>query len=82
MNKIVVQLNNHQTQIENGGCIKRTHTTDSQSRMESDNESMKKDSSWEDSMFINEGGWVTNKRTTRDKPIRKGRKKGKGKSHI
>ena len=81
-NKVVVQSNNSQPQSENDGCVSSTHTAVSQRCMERDNESMKKDRDWEDSSFIDEGGWATNILTTRDKPPRRGRKKGKGKLHT
>ena len=85
-NKMGVQSNNSQTQVENDRCTSTNQTTNQtanlQSRIESDDESRKRDGDWEDSSFIDEGGWATNYLTTRDKPTRGGRKKGKGKLHT
>ena len=85
-NKMGVQSNNSQTQVENDRCISTNQTTNQtatlQSRIESDDESKKRDSDLEDSSFIDEGGWATNYLTTRDKPTRRRRKQGKGKLHT
>ena len=85
-NKMGVQSNNSQTQVENDRCISTNQTTNQtanlQSRIESNAESRKRDSNWEDSSFIDEGGCAMNYLTTRDKPTRRGRKKGKGKLHT
>ena len=85
-NKMAVQSNNSQLQTENYRCMSTNQTTNQtanlQSRIESDDESRKRDSDWEDSSFIDEGGWATNYLTIRDKPTRRGRKKGKGKLHT
>ena len=82
-NKMGVQSNNSKTQVQKHRCINTNQTTNQtanlQSRIESDDESRKRDSDWEDSSFIDVGGWATNYLTTRDKPTRRGRKKGKGK---
>ena len=84
MNEIIVRPNTiqpqGQTQIDE--CVRTNQTSDLQSCNGSPDGTRREDGDWEDSLFIEEGGWVPNTQTTRDKPIQRRRKKRKGKSHY